>query len=370
MLSTSFGCLGSKVVQVVAHPNLFSYCGFADFYASVCGLGDIQGKGFPILLPILFPACCVSHTFSFQSFCPLTGIFFSSPFFHVFSSPSIAALQVSDSGHALLREFSLLPSWNSNQKSVWCDDTCNNRFWCHVTCLSKNDAMKNRATLERIGASKQGPLCMPDCIMLNGAANIRTLPGNSGWVVGCDSWAPRLSCPEKSLLVWGLNSSYFPDTELLPRFQSGSSHSPHFIMKFERALTSWCWQKHGFKITVWLETSWLRTLVTGLETFISRSNPAVVLVTKSWTSDWWFRAYVWKDVSSPTPEVGVRRLGFSSWTLPELSERPSARNLKSSCLRSLWKSTEGLPTSTWCQVLKLTHDCKLLNTIGCRSAKN
>lgn len=118
MLSTSFGCLGSKVVQVVAHPNLFSYCGFADFYASVCGLGDIQGKGFPILLPILFPACCVSHTFSFQSFCPLTGIFFSSPFFHVFSSPSIAALQVSDSGHALLREFSLLPSWNSSQKSV------------------------------------------------------------------------------------------------------------------------------------------------------------------------------------------------------------------------------------------------------------
>ena len=195
--------------------------------------------------------------------------------------------------------------------------------------LRKNDAMKNRTTLEQIRASKLGPLCMCDCTMLNRAANIRTLPGNSGWVAGCDSWAPRLSCPEKSLFIWGLNYSYFPDTELLPRFQSDSSHSPHFIMKFERALTSWCWQKHGFKITVWLETSWLRTLVTGLETFISRSNPAVVLVTKSWTSDWWFGAYVWKDVSSPMLGLGVGRLGFSSWTSPEQFQEILSKTLKS-----------------------------------------
>lgn len=160
--------------------------------------------------------------------------------------------------------------------------------------------------------------------MLNRDAHIRTLPWNSGWVVDCDSWAPRLSCPEKSSLIWGLNYSYFPDTELLPRFQSGSSHSPHFIMKFERVLTSWCWQKHGFKITVWLETRWLWTLVTRLETFIWRSDPAVVLVTKSWTSDWWFGAYVWKRVWSPTPGLGI---GYS--------ERPSARHLKSLCLGSL-----------------------------------
>lgn len=188
--------------------------------------------------------------------------------------------------------------------------------------------MKNRAASEQIEASKLGPLHMPDCAMLNRAANVRTLPGNSGWVVGCDSWAPCLSCPEKSLLVWGLNYSYFPDTELLPRFQSGSRHSPHFIMKFERALTSWCWQKHGFKITVWLETSWLWTLVTGLETFISRSNPTVVLVTKSWTPDWWFGAYVWKDVSSPTPGLRVGRLGFSSWTLPKLFCKTLSKTLK------------------------------------------
>lgn len=67
MLSTSFGCLGNKEVQVVVHPNLFSYCGFADFYDSVCGLGDIQGKAFlfcyqSLFLPVVFSTHFLSES--------------------------------------------------------------------------------------------------------------------------------------------------------------------------------------------------------------------------------------------------------------------------------------------------------------------
>lgn len=72
--------------------------------------------------------------------------------FHIFfSSPSAATLQVSDGGDALLRVLSLLPSWNSSQKSAWSDAIGNNRPWCHGTKLRKNDAMKNRATSEQTG---------------------------------------------------------------------------------------------------------------------------------------------------------------------------------------------------------------------------
>lgn len=95
MLSTSFGSLGSKEVQVVAHPNLFSYCGFADFYASVCGLDDIQGKGFPILLLILF-FCLLCFPLAFTlRFLIFNGYLLFLSFFKDFSSTSITTLNVS-----------------------------------------------------------------------------------------------------------------------------------------------------------------------------------------------------------------------------------------------------------------------------------
>lgn len=65
MLSMPFSSLGTKEVQVVARPNLLSYLVLQYFYASVCGLGGIQGKGFPLPLPAPFHIHYVFHTFSF-----------------------------------------------------------------------------------------------------------------------------------------------------------------------------------------------------------------------------------------------------------------------------------------------------------------